>query len=79
MLRAVVWPAIKNLATSAPNLKIASFPGTQSTTGLHSPYSLDLSPLDYSFWGQAMASVVELKREVEDFARQFNPDKALLV
>ena len=48
------------------------------------PYSPDLSPIDFSFWGQAMAHVVrtkpstleELKGEVEDFARHFDHDKA---
>ena len=45
------------------------------------PYSPDLSPLDFSFWGQAMAHVVrcqpatipELKQVVEDFASNFDP------
>ena len=48
------------------------------------PYSPDLSPLDFSFWGQAMAHVVrcqpatipELKQVVEDFASNFNTDTA---
>ena len=49
-----------------------------------SPYSPDLNPLDFSFWSQAMAHVVrcepptlqELKEVVEDFAINFNPEKA---
>ena len=48
------------------------------------PYSPDLSPLDFSFWGQAMAHVVrcqpatipELKQVVEDFASNFDADTA---
>ena len=57
---------------------------SRNTENHRPPYSPDLSPLDYSFWGQAMAHVVwtkpytleELKGEVEDFARHFDPDKA---
>ena len=48
------------------------------------PYSPDLNPLDFSFWSQAMAHVVrcepstlqELKEVVEDFAINFDPEKA---
>ena len=48
------------------------------------PYSPDLSPLDFSFWSQAMAHVVrcepstleQLKQVVEDFATNFDPEKA---
>ena len=48
------------------------------------PYSPDLSPLDFSFWSQAMAHVVrckpqtldDLKEIVEDFADNFDPEIA---
>ena len=49
------------------------------------PYSPDLNPLDFSFWSQAMAHVLRckpdtlenLKSVVEDFALNFDPQKAL--
>ena len=48
------------------------------------PYSPDLNPLDFSFWSQAMSHVVrcqpttldQLKEVVEDFATNFDPEKA---
>ena len=48
------------------------------------PYSPDLNPLDFSFWSQSMAHVVrckpstleQLKQVVEDFAANFDPEKA---
>ena len=47
------------------------------------PYSPDLSPLDFSFWGQALAhverimpsTIQDLKNIVEDFAANLEPDK----
>jgi hypothetical protein len=47
------------------------------------PYSPDLSPLDFSFWSQAMAhvirveprTIIDLKMCVEDFANNFDPEK----
>ena len=49
------------------------------------PYSPDLNPLDFSFWSQAMAHVLrckpatieDLKSAVDDFALNFDPQKAL--
>ena len=104
MLRTVVWPAIKSLATrkrywfqqdsASPHCtaevleflrsKFGDRLISRNTDHHWRPYSPDLSPLDFSFWGQAMAHVVrtepsileELKGEVEDFARHFDHDKA---
>ena len=47
------------------------------------PYIPDLSPLDFSFWSQAMSHVIrvkpktitDLKNCVEDFANNFDPQK----
>ena len=49
------------------------------------PYSPDLNPLDFSFWSQAMAHVYRckpdtlenLKEGVDNFAVNFDPEKAL--
>ena len=57
---------------------------SRKTDHIWPPYSPDLNPLDFSFWSQAMAHVVrcqpatldDLKNVVNDFALNFDPEKA---
>ena len=57
---------------------------SRKTDHIWPPYSPDLNPLDFSFWSRAMAHVIrcqpatldDLKNVVNDFALNFNPEKA---